>query len=113
MEVSVLRSSSPQWGSVRQWLNATRTARWTGLCGPIARPPPSPGLSPAYIGQWGQVKLHVHAVPARNIEHLVARFQAAVATVHVNILRQVRDTAVCLEADGGHIRQLMYEAHIL
>jgi hypothetical protein len=59
------------------------------------------------------VKMHVHAVPARSTELLVARSQAAVATDDVNILRQVTETAVCLDMDGGHIRQLFYQIHRL
>jgi hypothetical protein len=54
----------------------------------------------------GRLKEQVYALPPRTIEDLVARLQAAVATVDTNMLRRVqvnvvRLTAVCLEAGGG------------
>lgn len=54
----------------------------------------------------GRLKEQVNALPPRTIEYLVARLQAAVATVDTNMLRRVqvnvvRRTAVCLEAGGG------------
>jgi hypothetical protein len=59
--------------NVRQWLNATCPVR-------------SLDLSPVDFSCGGYLKEHVHAVPPRTIEDLVARLQAAVTSVDACIL---------------------------
>jgi hypothetical protein len=54
------------------------------------------------------LKEQVYAVPPRTIEDLVARLQAAVTTVDVNMLRRAREnavrrTAVCLGRFEQHL----------
>jgi hypothetical protein len=68
-----------------QWLNETYPGRWIGRGGPIAWPFRSPDPTPVDFFLWGYVKEQVYAVPARAIEDLVARLQAAVTTVDANM----------------------------
>jgi hypothetical protein len=56
---------------------------------------------------WGHLKDQVYAVLPRTIEDLMATLQAAVTTVDSNMLRRVRENAVCLEMDGGRFENLL------
>jgi hypothetical protein len=49
----------------------------------------SDGLFPV-----GHVKVHVYALPPRNIEGLLARLEVGVAKFDVNMLRRVRENDV-------------------
>jgi hypothetical protein len=60
----------------------------------------------------GHQKEDVYAVPPRSVEDLVARLEAAVITVHVDMLRHAREnivwrTAGCPEIDGGCFEHLL------
>ncbi|XP_036145604.1 uncharacterized protein LOC118646565 [Monomorium pharaonis] len=90
---------------VREYLNAQFPGRWFGAGGPLRWPPRSPDLSPLDFFLWGYLKEKVYAKQPENVEEVVARLHAAVATVDAEMLLHVRNEAVrrahaCLEANG-------------
>jgi hypothetical protein len=50
--------------------------------------------SDGFFFVWGHLKKDVCAVLPRTIEDLVARFKAAVTTIHVNMLSRIPENAV-------------------
>jgi hypothetical protein len=108
--VSARRSSSAPWGKCPAVSERDISKKVTGHRGPIAWPSRPPDLPPTHYFSVGTE--NVYAVPPRTIENFVARLQAAVTKVDVNILRRVREnavrrTAVCLEMDGDGFQYLL------
>lgn len=91
-------------------LNATYQRRWTGRQGPTARPPWSQDLTLADFFLWGHSNEHIYAAPSRTSKDLVARLQAPVTTINVNMFVQENSmtcTATYLKMDGGHFEHLL------
>jgi hypothetical protein len=109
MEVSALRSYSLLWGKCPAVAERDkyRKVDWSLWADCVAFP-----VTGSLSIRYWPVGTREGAVLARSTEHHVARFQASMTTVDANLMKQVRETDVCLETDGSHIRQLPYEAHM-
>lgn len=67
----------------------------------------SPDLSPMDFFLWGYLKEKVYAKEPEDMEEVIARLHAAVATIDAEMLLRVRNEAMrrahaCLAVDGGH-----------
>jgi hypothetical protein len=67
----------------------------------------SPDLSPMDFFLWGYLKEKVYAEEPEDVEEMVARLHAPVATIDAQMLLRVRNEALrrahaCLASDGGY-----------
>ena len=67
----------------------------------------SPDLTPLDFFLWGFLKEKVYETEPENVEDMIARLHAAIATIDAAMLQRVRREAVrrahaCLDVGGGH-----------
>jgi hypothetical protein len=96
----------------QQHLDIQFPDRWLGRGGPVSWPAISPDLIPLDLFLWGHLKEIVYRDPPTDIEDLLAKFHAAVATIDADMLRRVqasipRRAAACRRMRGGHFEHLL------
>jgi hypothetical protein len=74
----------------QEHLNTQFADRWLGRGGPVSWPARSPDLNPMDFFIWGHLKETVYKDPPTDIEDLLAKFHAAVATIDADMLRRVQ-----------------------
>ena len=79
---------------VRAWLDGNFPGQWIGRGGPVEWPPRSPDLTPLDFFLWGYIKTLVYETAPQDLEDLQQRIRDACGTVHVGMLRAVRNNIV-------------------
>ncbi|XP_015437903.1 PREDICTED: uncharacterized protein LOC107193042 [Dufourea novaeangliae] len=98
--------------NVRAYLDNTFQDRCIGRGGPVAWPPRSPDMTPLNFFLWGYLNNEVYRYSVQTVEPVVARLQAAVATINISMLQRVqtnilRRAEACVAVTVGNFEHLL------
>jgi hypothetical protein len=96
----------------RQQLNTQFPDRWLGRGGSVSWPVRSPDRNPLDFFLWGHLKEIVCRDPPTDMEDLIEKFRAAVATIDADMLQRVQASitlcaVACRRMHGGHFKHLL------